>query len=32
MLMNSDFFHEAEDCKNFLVYVHNYDIYIIFAH
>lgn len=27
MLMNSEYFHEDEDCKIFLVYVHIYDIY-----
>lgn len=27
MLKNSECFHEAEDYKKFLVYVHNYDIY-----
>lgn len=27
MLMSSECFHEEEDCKIFLVYVHNYDIY-----
>lgn len=28
--MNSECFHEAEDCKIFLVYVHSCDIYLLY--